>query len=176
MWLGVAALDAFLSSIRAKPMHWSHYGGAVVFLVNLFVTYIMCGALWLTQLSYYPLLGVVGRLDREVYDAAEHAHIRRVSGVAWLMLSIELATSALLLWTRPRAFAFPAALAGLALIVLIWLSTLGLQNRYHKMLAVAFRPEIQRLLVQTNWIRVVAWTARVFILMSVIGRLLRDAA
>lgn len=157
-------------------MHWSHYGGAVVFLVNLFVTYIMCGALWLTQLSYYPLLGIVGRLDGDVYDAAERAHIRRVSGIAWLMLSIELATSALLLWTRPRAFAFPAALAGFALIVVIWVSTLGCQNRCHKMLAAGFRPEIHRLLLHTNWVRVVAWTTRAVILTAVIGRLLRDAA
>ncbi len=142
-----------------------------VFVVNLAVTHIMCGALWLTQLSYYPLLGAIGRLGGDASAKAERAHIHEVAGIAWLMMTLELATSALLLWVRPASLSLPAALAGMGLILVIWIETLGHQFRFHKLLAVAYSEETHRKLMRTNWIRVIAWSLRALLLLSAVTRL-----
>jgi sugar (pentulose or hexulose) kinase len=48
--------------------------------------------------------------------------------------------------------------------VLIWASTFWLQVPQHLRLSEPYDSYAQQLLVQTNWIRTLAWTARGFLL------------
>jgi hypothetical protein len=54
----------------------------------------------------------------------------------------------------------------------IWLSTALLQVPRHRALEAGFDPAAHRALVATNWIRTVAWTARGFLLLACLGRVL----
>jgi hypothetical protein len=73
---------------------------------------------------------------------------------------LEAATAILLVFYRPEGVPFVAALAGLALVVLIWLSTALLQAPRHSALAHGFDDRTVTGLVLYNWIRTIAWTAR----------------
>jgi hypothetical protein len=52
------------------------------------------------------------------------------------------------------------ALAGLALLAVVWLSTALLQVPCHRRLERGFDGAVVRRLVSTNWIRTLAWTLR----------------
>jgi ABC-type microcin C transport system permease subunit YejB len=71
------------------------------------------------------------------------------------MLIEALATAAILL-TRRDAPAFAAA----ALLAIIWASTAFLQVPIHNALTNGFDAQAHARLVDTNWIRTLAWTAR----------------
>ena len=49
---------------------------------------------------------------------------------------------------------------GLVLVVVIWLSTALFQVPQHRRLESGFDEQAHRRLVNTNWIRIIAWTAR----------------
>jgi len=50
---------------------------------------------------------------------------------------------------------------GLALVAVAWISTAALQAPAHGRLVEGFDADVHRRLVGTNWIRTVAWLARV---------------
>ncbi len=54
----------------------------------------------------------------------------------------------------------PASLAGLALLVLVWIVTATVQVPQHDRLGHRPDPETVRQLVRGNWIRTLAWSAR----------------
>ncbi|MGI9470789.1 MAG: hypothetical protein ACR2NZ_04615, partial [Rubripirellula sp.] len=60
----------------------------------------------------------------------------------------------------PSVFPRWAAITGLVLIVLIWLSTAFLQVPCHQQLSNGFDEAAYRRLVSSNWIRTALWTAR----------------
>jgi hypothetical protein len=72
----------------------------------------------------------------------------------------ELATAVLLLVSAPDSFPRWAAIVGLVLIALIWLSTVLLQIPCHNQLLNGFDESTYRRLVSSNWIRTVLWTSR----------------
>ena len=106
---------------------------------------------------HYPLFAKVGQEGFTLYSKA-HSHLTGYV-VAPPML-LEAATAILLVFYRPEGVPFVAALAGLALVVLIWLSTALLQAPRHSGLAHGFDGGTVSGLVLYNWIRTIAWTAR----------------
>ena len=82
--------------------------------------------------------------DVEIFFAV----LRRV-GVPMLF---ELATAVLLLVSAPDSFPRWAAIVGLVLIALIWLSTVLLQIPCHNQLLNGFDESTYRRLVSSNWI------------------------
>ena len=60
-----------------------------LFLVHVVVTFMMTGVMWFVQIAYYPNLAVVGR---DAFVGYQREHVRRVSGAAWTLLLLELAT------------------------------------------------------------------------------------
>jgi hypothetical protein len=140
----------------------------ILFLINLLVSTAMCGIIWFTQLSHYPLLGFVGK---EAFMRYEQEHVRRISFVAWFMLAIELVTSAVLVIARPAELSFLNACIGLLLMLVIWVSTWILQFPYHKRLQAGFDATAHAMLVSTNWIRTIAWTLRVLLLATTLAKM-----
>ncbi len=59
---------------------------------------------------------------------------------------------------------------GLGLLIVIWVSTAALSVPAHDVLTAGFSDGAYRKLVNTNWIRTVAWTARGVIVMVITYR------
>jgi sugar (pentulose or hexulose) kinase len=77
---------------------------------------------------------------------------------------LELFSALLLWWSPPPGLSSTLLGTTLGLLVLIWASTFWLQVPQHLRLSERYDSYAQQLLVQTNWIRTLAWTARGFLL------------
>ncbi len=130
-----------------------------ILLVQLATTLAMTGIIWFVQIVHYPLFAQVAPGSFARYEA-EHA--TRTGWVVGPLMCAELATAMLLLAPRfrPPWVSAPAAAAGAGLAVLIWLSTGLVQVPLHNRLAAGFDARSISLLVATNWVRTLAWTAR----------------
>ena len=74
---------------------------------------------------------------------------------------------ALVVWP-PACVPLPAAWLGLGLLGLIWLSTWRLQVPRHGELAHGFDARAHCRLVDTNWIRTIAWSLRAVLVLSMV--------
>lgn len=113
----------------------------------------MTGLIWVIQVVHYPLFARVGAEGYREYQLAHQSLISLIVGPA--MLVEALATGAILV-TRRDAPAITAAI----LLAIIWASTAFLQVPLHNALANGFDAQAHARLVDTNWIRTIAWTAR----------------
>ena len=140
---------------------------SVVWPLQVASTWTMVGLIWFVQLVHYPLMARVGRDDFPDYAAA---HARRTTWVVAPPMLIEAATAWILAIRPPEFLEVWAAWAGLALLLVVWISTALLQVPRHSRLAGGFDPGVHRMLVATNWIRTLAWTARGVLLIQVMVR------
>ena len=130
-------------------------------LAHVAATLFMTGLIWFVQIVHYPLLSSVGA---DAFVAYENRHRNRTLWVVAPPMLTELITGGLLLAANPTG---PYRL-GAGLLAIIWLSTLFLQARDHEKLSAGFDAALHRRLVQSNWIRTVAWTLRVVIVLQAI--------
>lgn len=131
----------------------------LLFVVHYVSTLIMTGAIWLAQLSQYPLLVYVGRRNFIRY---EHEHIHRISRIAWTIIYVELFTAILVFLISPtNKLLF---LIGLVLILIIWSATWFIQYPIHRKLEKGFDKKLHSKLVNSNWIRTISWTIRACLL------------
>lgn len=126
-------------------------------VVHAAATWFMAGVIWIVQVVHYPLFSFA---DRATYPAFAAAHGRLITFIVGPAMLAELATGVLLVTTRTEAYPSRWALAGLALIGVIWASTAFLQVPMHGQLAQGYDARAHGWLVGTNWIRTAAWTAR----------------
>ena len=131
--------------------------GSTFFIVNLIATWYMVGLIWMVQIVHYNMFDRVGVEQFQQYEADHNRLITPIVGVPMLF---ELATAVLLLVSAPDSFPRWAAIVGLVLIALIWLSTVLLQIPCHNQLLNGFDESTYRRLVSSNWIRTVLWTSR----------------
>lgn len=129
----------------------------IVLLANVASTLMLVGLIWFVQIVHYPQLARVGR---EQFTGYEAAHIRLTTRVVAGPMLVEAATSALLVWQPPSPDLALACGAGLALVLVIWMSTITLQVPKHDVLAKAFDVDTIRALVRSNWIRTIGWSLR----------------
>ena len=131
--------------------------GSALFVVNLIATWYMVGLIWMVQIVHYNMFDRVGLEQFQQYGADHNRLITPIVGVPMLF---ELATAVLLLFAAPDSFPRWAAIVGLVLIGLIWLSTVVLQIPCHTQLLSGFDEATYRRLVSSNWIRTGLWTVR----------------
>lgn len=129
----------------------------LLLLAHAGATLFMVGVIWFVQVVHYPLFGLAGR---EEFPAYEHANTRRTLRVVAPVMLVEAASALLLVWARPTGVSMTQVVAGLVLLLVIWLSTFVLQVPAHDQLTQAYSPTVHATLVQTNWIRTVAWSLR----------------
>ena len=72
----------------------------------------------------------------------------------------EAGIAVVLLFWRPAEIPLWTAIVGLALVIVIWIATMAFSVPMHERLGHGYTAWAHRRLVQTNWIRTVAWTAR----------------
>jgi hypothetical protein len=128
-----------------------------ILLLNLAATFFLSGIIWLIQLVQYPFFAEVGAENFRKYHAA---HTFWITPVVAPPMIIELVTSVLLVFYPLPQIDFRLVLGGLGLTLIIWASTFFVQVPLHDKLAGGFDSDAHRLLVNTNWIRAVAWSLR----------------
>lgn len=128
-----------------------------VLLLNVATTLFLAGVIWFVQVVHYPLFASVGSKEFSRYEIE---HTGRTAWVIAPAMLLEAATSILMIWVRPPTVGIGLAITGLALLVLIWSSTFAMQVPLHTELSAGFEPSLHRSLVDSNWVRTLAWTAR----------------
>lgn len=120
-------------------------------------TLAMVGLIWFVQVVHYPLFGKVGVGDFHDY---EHSHQQRTTLVVAPLMMTEGITALALLWIRPATIPVAAVIVGVLLVALVWASTFWWQVPFHQRLSKSFDADTHRQLVQSNWLRTVAWSIR----------------
>lgn len=124
---------------------------------QLVSTLYMVGVIWMVQLVHYPLYNRVGREAFPEYETRHNDGMTLVVGPAML---VEAATVALLALLPSSRVPASSAWWGAGLLAIIWLSTALLQVPCHNRLVHGFDQATYERLVQSNWIRTIAWTLR----------------
>lgn len=132
----------------------------LVLLTNLMLTGYLTGLIWTIQLVHYPLFAAVGTEAWPRYHALHNTWITLAVGPAMVA---ELVLAAALVLVRPPGL--PLWLTGLAaaLALSTWGFTVLVSVPIHAQLSVFDPVAIQRL-VDTNWLRTIAWSVRLFVL------------
>ena len=128
----------------------------IINLVHAASTLAMIGLIWFVQSVHYPLFASAGKAS---FSEFASRHQQRTTALVAPLMLIEAAT-AILLAISPPQDAVALTSAGCVLLLLIWLSTAFLQVPLHRRLLSDFDQSLIRRLVQTNWIRTGAWSAR----------------
>ena len=115
----------------------------------------MTGLIWTMQIIHYPLFARVA--DLRPYE------VENMRVTAWVVIPpmiVELVVALALAIRTPDRISRVEARLGFALVVAIWLSTFFLQAPRHALLADGSGGDVLPLLIATNWIRTICWTAR----------------
>lgn len=130
---------------------------SVLLFAHLVSTLLMVGIIWFVQVVHYPLMACVGTEHFRRYSQLHQSRTTLV--VAGPMLVEAISAICLFVW-------FPAVrsswvfLVASGLLGLIWVSTTWWQVPLHRSLASGYDDQQIRRLVQTNWLRTLAWSAR----------------
>ena len=126
-----------------------------VIAAHVAATWYMVGLIWFVQLVHYPMM------DRAAdFTEYERVHCRRTTWAVGPAMLVEVST--LLIWAyfAPELLQSPLFLGLGVLVAIIWVSTACLQVPAHNRLSQGFEVRTHRWLVQSNWIRTVAWSLR----------------
>lgn len=139
-------------------------------LAQAAATLFMVGLIWMVQVVHYPLFDRVERADFPRFEAD---HQRLTTWVVAPPMLVELLTALYLLWQRPEEVPAWSAWLGGGLVALLWLATIFGQVPQHNILARGFDEAAYRWLVESNWVRTVAWSARGVLVLWMLGRVMK---
>jgi hypothetical protein len=126
-------------------------------LLHAAATLYMTGLIWYVQVVHYPLFKLVSPDRLGIYSEINQ---RRTTLVVVPAMLLELGTAIGLLTQLHAGASRSVAWVGLALLGLIWLSTVLLQVPAHRQLLSGYDPAVIDRLVRSNWLRTIAWTLR----------------
>lgn len=136
-----------------------------VFQLQLFSTVFMTGVIWVVQIVQYPLLRAVGHLNPGSFLEVHALHSRCISFVVGPTMVFEFVTAGLLCYLPlPEAWPRQQLWANFALVVGVWAATFFVSVPLHTKLSGGFVDNWARLLVDTNWLRTILWTAKTILL------------
>ena len=143
-----------------------------LFLLQLAATLFMTGLIWFVQIVHYPLFAAI---DDPAFLSYTRRHGTLTSYVVAPPMLLELTTAlaALLPALRPGFVSAPTAVVSAALVVGIWASTGLLQVPLHERLGKSRDLALVHSLVQVNWLRTAAWSARALLLLLCLRRMLQ---
>ena len=136
-------------------------------IIHAAATFSMVGLIWFVQVVHYPLFETVGRGSFSDYEVE---HQQRTTRVVMPLMLVELVTAVMLVFGGLTGAGRTAAWLGLALLVVIWSSTMLIQVPLHQKLTVGFDLHRARQLVGSNWIRTFAWSGRGLIALWLLKR------
>lgn len=129
----------------------------LVLPVHTASTLALFGLIWMVQVVHYPLMAWVGR---SAFKDWHDRHLRRMTWIVGPLMLAEVATSLWLLESPPPRASPWLPWVGIALVVVVWVSTAVLQVPMHRRLERGWDERAHCFLVRSNWVRTVAWTAR----------------
>lgn len=138
-----------------------------IFLIHLFFTLFNTGLIWTIQLVHYPLFLKVGP---DHFVDYEQDHTTKISYLVIPSMITELATGILLAASQGISSIYGLLLL---LLSLVWVSTFLLQVPLHNALNHAYDAKKIQRLVNTNWIRTLAWTLRSLILLGILNAIIQ---
>jgi hypothetical protein len=140
----------------------------LLFIVNLASSLFLAGLIWTVQCVHYPIFH---RLD--IPNFTEHINFHRsaISLLVVPVMSIELGTSVWLAWSASTSVFLHQT--GLAVVVLIWLTTFFIQVPLHQELSFERNENAIHRLVYTNWLRTFLWTVKATLSLIVLHNLLQ---
>lgn len=143
------------ASVFAVSLH-------LLLLLNFTLAAYLTGLIWTVQVVHYPGLALLGPAEFPRYHAA---HTRRMGYVVGAPMVLELALAAWLAWAGRGALPHGAGWWSLGLVVLVWLATFLISVPFHNRLeANGYNYVALDGLTRTNWLRTLAWTARLVLL------------
>jgi hypothetical protein len=128
-----------------------------VLLVQVATTWAMTGIIWFVQLVQYPSFG---RVDPASFTDFHAHHSSAISVIVGPLMILEALSAAAFIWVPIRAQTPSQIWLGIGLVALIWASTFFLQVPAHTKLGSGFDESTWRFLVNSNWVRTIAWSAR----------------
>lgn len=130
---------------------------SLVLLLQLLACAAMTGIIWIVQLAIYPLFR---ELPNEAFEKYHGSYMSKVTFVIVPLMALEALTCVWCLFNFPLSSQIiPTLLLGV-----IWASTAFIQVPQHNKLT----RENAHLLVRSNWIRTIAWTARTVLLATLL--------
>lgn len=126
-------------------------------LIQVATTWAMTGIIWFVQLVQYPSFARVPAASFPEFHAHHSSSISII--VAPLMIA-EAISSAAFLWAPLRVQTPAQIWLGIGLVAFIWASTFLLQVPAHSQLGSGFNEGTWHMLVRSNWLRTIAWSAR----------------
>ncbi|MCX7600544.1 MAG: hypothetical protein N2Z75_01235 [Meiothermus sp.] len=140
-----------------------------ILLLHFAATWFLVGLIWMVQVVHYPLFARVGSAEFVGYETA---HASLISLLVGPLMLLELLTAIALVSLWPSSLPGWLGWLLLALLGAVWLTTLLVSVPLHARLAAGFDAGAHALLVGSNWIRTLAWTARGLLLGWVLYRTL----
>ena len=127
---------------------------SLLYLFNVAISWGLLVLIWLVQIVIYPGLE---RIPSAGFKNYHRWYVTRISIVVLpLMLSEETITIGWLILNDSSLYAEISAL----MVVIIWLSTFTLQVPIHQRLQAGKDESRIRRLVNSNWIRTIAWSIK----------------
>lgn len=126
-------------------------------LLQVAATWAMTGIIWFVQLVQYPSFV---RVDPISFPAFHAHHSSAISVIVGPLMIAEAISAVAFLWAPLRVQTPSQIWLGIGLLGIIWASTFLLQVPAHTRLSESFNETTWRMLVNSNWLRTVAWSAR----------------
>lgn len=142
----------------------------IVFIANFGSTLGLCGVIWIIQLVHYPFFS---QISAENFQKFHQAHSFWITLIVAPLMIIELLTSFLILFYAPANLSYKLLIFAFILTLITWASTAFLQVPLHNRLAHGFDVDAHAVLVNTNWIRTVAWSLRGALMLYFISKTIK---
>ena len=126
-------------------------------VIQMATTWAMTGIIWFVQLVQYPSFANV---DPASFPDFHAHHSNSISMIVAPLMIAEAVSGVAFLWAPLRVQTPTQIWLGIGLIAFIWASTLLLQVPAHRQLDSGFDEGTWRMLVRSNWLRTIAWSAR----------------
>lgn len=158
---------------RVKPIMPSSTTALTTLLfAHLISTTYMTGLIWFVQIVHYPLFREIGR---ETFVTYEKCNQNLTTFVVGPPMIVEILSTLALLWLKPDSVDSRLLWAGFMLLMATTCTTAFVSVPLHERLSAGFDAVAHWRLVQTNWIRTVAWTGRCAIACLIIYQALKGS-
>lgn len=145
----------------------------VLFLIHFASTWFMTGVIWIVQIVHYPLFRHVDAKEFKKYEAS---HTSLIGFIVVPAMLFEITSGIYILFSDfLSGEQYLLFLVASILLLVIWLSTMLIQARQHRVLSSGYNLAIINSLVKYNWIRTIGWTLRAVILTFILIGYIKNA-
>lgn len=130
---------------------------ALISLGHFASTWFLVGLIWMIQVVHYPSFSAIDPVGYQSFQQRHMEKMGRLIALPWLIEG--LSVLALFAWAPTTPIRILATIGGLLEVAVIAVTVFS-SIPAHQALSDGFDEAAHRRLVQTNWLRTLAWTAR----------------